>query len=327
MESDTKTAFALDTIVALAKAQFGSASQIAEVVPLTAGWFNTAYAIRFANLKPDVVLRIAPHPDQRVLTYEKALMRREVEIIKTVQDIDGVPAPRLLGYDFSHGLLDRDYMFIEVLSGRAYNEIRSDLSAETVAALDREVGRCAARLGRIRGPYFGYFGDGPGCGSTSWRAAFVAMAEALLQDGESLGAALPRSWDSLRSLIGAHIAALDEVTEPSFVHWDLWAGNVFVKPVNRTYAVEGIIDWERALWGDPDMETAVACRFYGPAFYEGYGKPLAESGAEAVRQSLYRLYLWLVMVIEAKVRFEEAAHLPWAREQLRKELVWLEKAC
>jgi hypothetical protein len=30
------------------------------------------------------------------------------------------------------------------------------------------------------------------------------------------------------------------------------------------------------------------------------------------------------MVIEAKVRFEEADHLPWACEQLRKELAWLE---
>ena len=85
-------------------------------------------------------------------------------------------------------------------------------------------------------------------------------------------------------------------------------------------AIEGIIDWERALWGDPDFETAVACRFYGPAFYEGYGKPLAETGSEAIRQSLYRLYLWLILIIEAKVRYEDADHLPWARDQLKKEL-------
>jgi aminoglycoside phosphotransferase (APT) family kinase protein len=326
MDSNTKTTFAPELIESLAKAQFGTATRIAEIVPLTAGWFNTAYSILFSNLKPDVVLRIAPHHEQRVLTYEHALMRREVEIIETVQRIADVPIPRLLGYDFSRRIVDRDYMFLERLSGTAFNEVKGDLPPECVEMLDREVGRVVARLAEVRGPSFGYFGDGPGCGATSWRAAFMAIVDALLQDGVELGAQVPLPWDELRSLIAAHAPSLDAITEPSLVHWDIWAGNVYVRPQNGSYVVEGIIDWERALWGDPDMETAVACRFYGPSFYEGYGKQLSSSGPEAVRQSLYRLYLWLVMVIEAKVRFEDADHLPWARDQLRKELAWLEEA-
>ena len=113
---------------------------------------------------------------------------------------------------------------------------------------------------------------------------------------------------------------LDEITQPGFVHWDLWAGNIFIKPKNGKYILEGVIDWERALWGDPDIETAVSCTFYGPAFFEGYGKQLADSRPEAVRQSLYRLYLRLILIIEAKVRYENAEHLPRAHQQLQKEL-------
>ena len=140
--------------------------------------------------------------------------------------------------------------------------------------------------------------------------------EALLRDGEALDVDLPVSYADLRAILQGHAASLDEITQPCFVHWDLWAGNVFVKSENGRYVIEGIIDWERALWGDPDFETAVAGRFYGPSFYKGYGKQLAELGPEAARQSLYRLFLWLVLLIEARVRYEDAAHLPWVREQL-----------
>ncbi|MGC9469430.1 MAG: phosphotransferase family protein [Anaerolineae bacterium] len=326
MKSATKATFAPNIIKALVRAQFGTVVKIKEILPLTAGWFNTAYAIHFSNLRPDVVLRIAPHPDQRVLTYEKGLMRREVAIIETVSRVPDLPVPPLVGHDFNHELIDRDYVFLEKLSGRPMNEVQGELPPEVERALERDVGRCVARLGDIGGAHFGYFEGGPGWGATSWRSAFDAIIEALLCDGQALGAEIPLPWDDLRALIREHASTLDAITEPSLVHWDLWAGNVFVVLSNGTYVVEGIIDWERALWGDPDMETAVACRFYGPAFYEGYGKQLADHGPEAVRQSLYRLYLWLVMVIEAKVRFEDAEHLPWAREQLRMELTWLEEA-
>jgi hypothetical protein len=71
MDSKTKTTLTPDTIKALVRAQFGTSVQIEETVLLTAGYFNTAYAIHFSNLKPDAVLRIASHPDQPVLTMKR----------------------------------------------------------------------------------------------------------------------------------------------------------------------------------------------------------------------------------------------------------------
>ncbi|MCJ7625155.1 MAG: aminoglycoside phosphotransferase family protein [Anaerolineaceae bacterium] len=324
MQSNTKTTIARETIEELVRAQFGNSTQIKEITPLTAGWFNTAYAIQFFNIKPDVVIRIAPHPDQNVLTYEKDLMHRELLILETVQNIESIPNPRLLGHDFSRQLIDRDYMFLEKLSGVALQDVKDSLTPENLHEIERQVGEYVARLGEIKGDHFGYFGDGPGNRSNSWRSAFTAILDAIIHDGEELDAILPISWDELRDLFHQRAQSLDEISEPALVHWDLWAGNVFVKPQNGKYVIEGIIDWERALWGDPDIETAVCCQFYGPSFYEGYGKQLADRGSAAIRQGLYRLYLWLVMIIEAKVRFEDAEHLPWARKQLQKELDFLQ---
>ena len=46
-----------------------------------------------------------------------------------------------------------------------------------------------------------------------------------------------------------HAAVLADVARPALVHTDLWAGNLFVDP--GTGALVGVIDPERAFWGDP----------------------------------------------------------------------------
>ena len=327
MDSKTKTTLSPETIQKLVKAQFGNSIKIQNILPLTAGMFNTAYAILFENRQPDVVLRVAPHPDQPVLSYEKNMMQREALILETIQNFEQVPyVPNLMGYDFSRQLIERDYMFIEKLSGVPFWDIKDELTPKNLQALECQVGRYIATLGQVKGESFGYFGEAPGAGATTWQAAFVTMMEALLIDGEELAAELPVSYDQIREQLYRHAAALDEITVPSFVHWDLWQGNVFVKPQNGVYVIEGIIDWERALWGDPDFETAVAGRFYGPAFFEGYGKQLAEEGPAAIRQSLYRIYLWLVLLIEIKVRDYEPDYLPWPRAEIQKDLAFLQKS-
>ncbi|MGW2815569.1 phosphotransferase family protein [Streptomyces sp. NPDC001415] len=60
--------------------------------------------------------------------------------------------------------------------------------------------------------------------------------------------------------------ALDEVTEPRLVHFDLWPGNIFAHPGDDTRPVRitGLIDHERAFWGDPAAEL-VSPAFDGDA--------------------------------------------------------------
>ena len=66
---------------------------------------------------------------------------------------------------------------------------------------------------------------------------------------------------------------LDEVTEPRYVEWDLWDSNVLV----RDGAIVGIIDHERAFYGDPLIEAGFVATqlpaFGDPtAFMRGYGQ-------------------------------------------------------
>jgi aminoglycoside phosphotransferase (APT) family kinase protein len=324
MDSKTKTEFSPETIQKLVESQFGSATRVAQITPLTDGWFNTAYDLQVVGDQADMILRIAPDPEQRVLTYEREMMRKELLIYKTIESLQDIPIPRLLAFDTSRILIARDYMFTEKFSGEPFNKIKENLSPDMVQSIEKEIGVYAARLHTHTGDSFGYFGDGPGSGSQIWRGAFLAFIDALLSDSEALGVQLPLGISHLHDLLHKYAAALDEILEPSLVHWDMWAGNIFVIPENDIYRVEGIIDWERALWGDPEIETAICCKFYGNTFFDGYGRDLLVGDDAKIRQCMYRLYLWLIMLTEEKVRFEGAAHIPWVREQLDYDLKLLQ---
>jgi fructosamine-3-kinase len=75
----------------------------------------------------------------------------------------------------------------------------------------------------------------------------------------------------------------------SLLHMDIWHQNILVDENGR---VTGIVDWDRALWGDPEIEFAVLdyCGISEPAFWEGYGQPRDESEAARIRQVFYLLY-------------------------------------
>jgi fructosamine-3-kinase len=54
----------------------------------------------------------------------------------------------------------------------------------------------------------------------------------------------------------------------------------------------GLLDWDRAPWGDPEIEFAVLdyCGISEPAFWEGYGAERDRSPEAEVRRVFYLLY-------------------------------------
>lgn len=324
MDSKTKTEIPNALIEEMVRAQFGSALKVRAIQALTSGWFNASYAISFQGAHPDLVLRVAPDPALRLLSYEKDMMRAELEVYELIQQLD-VPTPQVYGYDLERKVIDRDYMFLARLSGLPLHDVWDSLDQENNDALQHQLGVYAARMHALHGPRFGYIGGQPEQ-APSWRQAFLNMILALLDDGVALGAQLPLSYREIRALFTDLAYALDEIEQPSLVHWDLWPVNVFVIPDDSgRYTIEGIIDWERTFWGDPEAEAPLVTQHYGPSFFKGYGKELATGRSARIRQCMYRLYLWLIMVIEARVRFEEAEHLEWTRTRLEKDLRILRK--
>ena len=74
----------------------------------------------------------------------------------------------------------------------------------------------------------------------------------------------------MRRLLDRHAEVFDRPVPASLLHMDVWAENILADERGR---LTGLIDWDRACWGDPEIEFAVLdyCGISEPPFWEGYG--------------------------------------------------------
>ncbi|QUQ68560.1 phosphotransferase family protein [Kutzneria sp. CA-103260] len=256
--------------------------------------YNTAYRLRLTD-GSGLVLKIAPDPSMPGLSYERDLMRTETLFYRTAT---ALPVPQVVHADFSRSVLDTDFLLMTELPGGNWYGLREEIGDADRERLRRDLGRLVAGLHRITGETFGY---PQGETSPSWRTAFLGMLDALLADALRWETPLPRSVTQIRQLIGANAYVLDDVTTPALVHFDLWPGNILVQDKEIT----GVVDGERAFWGDPLAEM-VSLALFGDiaddaAFLDGYGGIEFTDSARR-RLALYRTYLYLIMLIEGDPR-------------------------
>lgn len=321
MYSTSKRIVDIGTARRMVAAAFGSEAAIRSYRELRDGYFNAAYQVDLADGRR-VVLKVAPPPGVTVLRYERGIMGTEVEVLRRVRRETSVPVPEIYYYDNSHALLDSDYYLMAFVPGEAYHKLCEQMNESQRTAIEMQVGACLAQINAIRGMHFGYMAL-PVQHFPTWRGAFLAMFNDLLADGRVRHVALPLGCDALRARVEAVAPVLDEVQTPHLVHWDLWDGNIFVDAAEGR--ITGIIDFERALWGDPLMEFQYRMLEATPAFLRGYGCSLLDSPSAVARRTLYNLYLYLIMVVECSYRaYETDDQEQWARQQLAAELARLE---
>jgi aminoglycoside phosphotransferase (APT) family kinase protein len=273
--------------------------RLAERAELSEASYNTAYRLRLTD-GSGLVLKIAPDPAMSGLSYEHDLMRTETLFYRTAA---ALPVPRVVHADFSRSVLDSDFLLMTELPGDNWYGRRDALADADRQRLRGDLGRLVASLHDITGEEFGY---PHGETSPSWRTAFLGMLDALLADAAHWETPLPRSLSELRQLIAANAHVLDDVTTPVLVHFDLWAGNILLHSIDGSGArITGIVDGERAFWGDPLAEMVSLALFASieddADFLAGYGGIDFTDSARR-RLALYRTYLYLIMLIEGAPR-------------------------
>lgn len=279
---------------------------------MTDGWANSAYKLELDDGRK-AVLKARPSSELRFMRCEIDLMKTEVEAMSRFETAEEVPVPRIYAYDTSRDRLPVDYFVMEFIEGKPLNRIREELDEETRASIHRQLGQINRKINEVRGSGFGFYSGKP---ERSWREAFSGMIAGVLEDGRDAGVELPMAYPELEKRIGDGLEALEEVTEPRLLHWDLWDGNVFVKDGR----VSGIVDFERAIWGDPLMEFYFSHFHNSEAFRQGYGMAFA-APAQIARRKLYDLYLDLILYVECAYRqYEDRNHIRWAHDNLVQSL-------
>lgn len=313
MESITKTKVSRSQIEMMVKKAFGESTILLEAHELTEGYFNTGYLVTTSDHK-SYVLKIGPLPNVQVMRYEKDIMKMEVYVLQQIENLGMVPSPRVLFHDTSRKLLPSDYFFMSFIEGKALYEVKNQLTAEQKSALSYELGTYVKAIGHIHSDRFGYILQ-EDRSYTSWADCFIAMIDEILTDAEEQKVSLPYTYSEIRRIYQEHYAILEEVKIPSLVHKDLWEGNIFVDP--ETGKITGIIDCERALFGDPIMEIDCGLLRGNREFLKAFLDRDNLTPHEQIRSNLYNVYLYLLIVCEIPFRkYPDPQMEEWGRNQL-----------
>lgn len=163
-----------------------------------------------------------------------------------------------------------------------------------------------AALHAITAPEFGLPRDTvigglaqPNSQTSSWRSFFAEqrllyMAQAARAEGR-----LPANMCARIESLAARLERwIDEPSQPSLIHGDMWGGNVLCRASAGGNRIAGFVD-PAIYYADAEIELAFATLFntFGDAFFARYTevRPLRPGFFEA-RRDLYNLYPLLVHV-------------------------------
>jgi len=289
--------------------------------PVRTGKHNSSYWVE--SDRGRFVLRIAPPDDAGFLFYERRMMRQEPALHALIRQRTTIPVAEVIGHDFSRTRIDRDYLLMTALPGTPLSETWNLIPAGSERAL-RQVGSYLRQLHALTAPdclgddAYGYLGaHRPMLPAATWTAAFRIMWNALLDDVVACGSYTPDEAQTLHDLLETHIGHFDRPVTARLLHMDIWSQNVLVDRVGN---VTGLVDFDRALWGDVEIEFAVLdyCGISEPAFWEGYGTVRDESPSARVRRQFYLLYeLQKYMPIRVWRRDDPAGAARYREECLR----------
>lgn len=241
------------------------------------------------------LLRIAPRDDEGFLFYEFKMMRQEPDLHALIRAHTHIPAPEIVAYDFNRLKLNRDYLLMAAPPGTPVSNaywMTNDLIQHTL----HQVGGHLRELHRLTAPEhlgqtaYGYLGaHHPMIPQPTWVAAFRIMWNQLLDDVVAVSVYSRAEAQAFRDLFEHYQHVFDRPVTPSLLHMDVWNQNILVDNAGN---VTGVVNFERALWGDVELEFAVLD--YGglstPAFWAGYGLPRDTSADAQIRRQFYLLY-------------------------------------
>jgi fructosamine-3-kinase len=317
-ESLTKNKKSNEEIVKMIQKGLGNIIVI-KIEELTEGFFNIAYLIELENGR-EVILKIAPPSNTTIMTHENNIMYSEVTSMKMVEAETHCPVAKILFYDNSHTICDVDYFIMEKLEGKSFNSIIDTLSETDKEKINYEMGIYNKQLNSICGERFGYFGQ-PDKQGENWFEVFKSIVSDAIYDAKRLSVDLKTSGEHILELLDRDKSYFEEVKIPKFVHWDLWAGNIFVSDGKIT----GLIDFERCLWADELMEVGFRTYGYNEKFFQGYGIENLDNNQQ-IRAKWYDVYLFLICSIEGTYRNYETEDIyNWGTDMLRKWIVEFEQ--
>ena len=309
----TKCIQTKENIIKMAKTAFPEKG-IPEIEELTEGMCNVAYKLTYED-GFRTILKIASPIKSGFLTNECNLMDAEVMAMKLVARNTDIKVPEVYTYDTTKTLCEGEYFFMECLEGSNWISVIESLGEDVNLSLRRKTGVLQKQLTAISNDKFGLLGDVQHEFDGLFDFVYFLINN-VLHDAEKRGVVIGVPKNEIMDLLAKDKNVFEEIKKSTLVHWDMWEGNIFVKDGEIT----GIIDWERAMWGDPYMDEPFRHHKRCKDFLEGFGV-LELSKAEMRRIYWYDILLYLTMMTEVTYReYEDDGQYQWSKSLF--EEVW-----
>ncbi len=276
-----------EEITAMCKRGFGSAATIEAIDELGGGTFNTAYLISFTD-GARVVLRVSP-PQAADTAWEDALLMRSEHVLQPYFAPIAALMPKTLLVDFTHQLIDRDYMFQSFIEGERWDNVWDELTPEQNNILWDQFGNIMKLIHNVHGEAFGL--PRPGFQFTRWSETVIDRMERTLQAAREIKLDT-NNLVRILELIRAHHQQLDEIQIPRLLHGDLWLFNILIQRGANEPSIVGILDADRSWWGDPMADWTMFILAHAEQedghsrFWQAYGKTENSPGAR-FRKTVY----------------------------------------
>ncbi len=270
--------------------------RVKSVNPIRTGKFNRCFLVKLAEpveMKMQecerFILRVAPPDSDSFLFYEEHMMRQEPGLHRQIRQKTSLPVPQIYFCDQSRQLIDRDYLFMEWLPGKPVSE--QTLSRKAFDHMSRQVGQYLRQLhDSVQNGQYGYLGEHR-CmlPQHDWKSAFATMWTLLAEDIHKAGVFSEEEQAMAEDAFDRHQTLFHTPSPACLLHMDIWSQNILTDAKGN---VTGLLDWDRGLWGDPEIEFAVLeyTGFDTPAFWEGYGRQPEKNAAWEIRYTFYHLY-------------------------------------
>ena len=295
-----------ENIIAMAKVAFPDKG-IPEIQELTEGMCNAAYKLTYAD-GFKAVLKISSSIKDGFMTNESNLMEAEVRAMKLVAEATDIKVAEVYKYDTSRKLCDGDYFFMENLEGSSWISVVDNLGEETNLNLRMEVGKLQKCLSEVKGVKFGLLGDDIHQFDSLYEFTYFLINN-VLEDAEKRAVEIGVPRNEILAKLENDKEIFESIKVPTLVHWDMWEGNIFVKDGE----ISGIIDWERAMWGEPFMDDRFRYHNRNNDFLKGFG--IEELSFKELRRIYwYDILLYLTMMTEVTYReYEDDGQYQWVK--------------
>ena len=272
-------------IIGVIKFAFAKNTEVKEIKLLQGGLFNTTYYIATEFPSQKIVIRFAPTKYDLLYSFEKTMMAYEAEFYNLLKK-NNIPTQDVIAYNNRENPSHREFVICNYIDAIPLNS--GFVPKEQKPAIAHEVGKHVRAIHNIRENYFGwpYIENDKGKFST-WYEFIFNFVEEIAERADRFKLFEKDIINKLLTVIIRYKKILNEIKIPYLIHTDLWDGNILVSKDNDgIYKLASIIDADRMLYGDPDLDFAPGW-YLSESYLKGYGKELDTSQNNKLRRKIY----------------------------------------